>query len=69
MKIGPQQIWNHKHSDKTSLRVLEQVNEKYKVRINGPGKNIHMIEIVSPKYITTHYKYEKTEKTTKGEKS
>jgi hypothetical protein len=59
MKIGADQIWKHNSDSKINLLVLEAVNSYYKVKIIGPRKNMHMIETVSQKYITSHYNFSK----------
>jgi hypothetical protein len=60
LKLGQLQIWKHKTNDNISLLINEQINDKYKVRISGPLRNMHLIEIVSGDYIRTHYKYIQT---------
>lgn len=57
MKYGFLQVWKHKTNDNVNLLILEQINEKYKVKISGPTKNMHLIEIVTPGYIKAHYTY------------
>ena len=57
MKYGFLQVWKHKTNDNIYLIILDQVNEKYKVKISGPLKNMHLIEIVTSEYIKSHYTY------------
>jgi hypothetical protein len=68
LKISFLQIWAHKTNANVHLIILEQVNEKYKVKISGPQKNMHLIEIVSAGYIKLHYKYVHTIKEIKKTK-
>ena len=61
MKIATKQIWKHKSDDKISLIIIEAINKNYKVKIIGPRASMHMIETVSHKYITSHYRFVKKE--------
>lgn len=69
MKLGFLQLWCHKTNIDVHLIILEQVNEKYKVKISGPLNNMHLIEIVSADYIKLHYKYKHTLKQEKEKKA
>lgn len=60
MKLAPNQLWKHKNNAAIDLFIIRAVYGKYKVKISGPAKNMHQIEMVSSKYITSHYSYSKT---------
>jgi hypothetical protein len=57
LKLGFLQVWQHKTNPAVHLIIIERINDKYKVKINGPLKNMHLIEIVSSEYVSSHYKY------------
>lgn len=68
MKLASKQVWQHKTDDHIKLVILDGVNKNYKVKIIGPKPNMHMIETVSHKYITSHYKFIEKQKDAKEAK-
>jgi len=57
LKLGFLQVWAHKTNAAVFLTILEKINEKYKVIIQGPMEKMHLIELVKGKYISSNFNY------------